>query len=144
MLAFSALAAGLLFGLGLIVSQMANPAKVLGFLDLAGSWDPSLAFVMGGAVAIAAAAFAIARRRRTSLLGAPMSWPAATRIERSLLVGSAMFGIGWGLAGFCPGPALVAAASGQPKAWLFVIAMLTGMALHSLFTKRRVARVTVT
>lgn len=140
MLALSAFAAGLLFGLGLIVSQMANPEKVLGFLDLAGRWDPSLAFVMGGAVVVGALAFSIARRRNTSLLGAPMSWPAATRLDRPLIVGSAMFGIGWGLAGFCPGPALVAASSGEPKAWLFVLAMLGGMALHSIYTRRIAAR----
>jgi hypothetical protein len=140
MLALSAFAAGLLFGLGLIVSHMADPEKVLGFLDLAGRWDPSLAFVMGGAVAIGALAFAIARRRNTSLLGAPMSWPAATGLDRPLMIGSAMFGIGWGLAGFCPGPALVAASSGQPKAWLFVLAMLGGMALHSIYTRRVAAR----
>lgn len=140
MLALSAFAAGLLFGLGLIVSHMADPSKVLGFLDLAGRWDPSLAFVMGGAVAIGAVAFAIARRRSTSLLGAPMSWPSATRLDRPLIVGSALFGIGWGLAGFCPGPALVTASSGEPKAWLFVLAMLAGMALHSMFTRRVAAR----
>ena len=127
MLALSALAAGLMFGLGLIVSDMADPGKVLGFLDLAGRWDPSLAFVMGGAVTIGAIAFAIA-------------WPALSRIDRPLVVGSALFGIGWGLAGFCPGPALVSASSGQPKAWLFVLAMLAGMALHSLVTRRGLAR----
>lgn len=140
MLALSALAAGLLFGLGLIVSHMANPAKVLGFLDLAGRWDPSLAFVMGGAIVIGAVAFAIARRRSTSLLGAPMSWPSATRLDRPLIVGSALFGIGWGLAGFCPGPALATASSGQPKAWLFVLAMLAGMNVHSIVTRRVAAR----
>ncbi|MGN6317275.1 DUF6691 family protein [Trinickia sp.] len=139
MLAFSALVAGLMFGLGLIVSDMADPAKVLGFLDLAGRWDPSLAFVMGGAVAIGSIAFAVARGRSASLLGAPMSWPTLNRIDRPLIIGSALFGIGWGLAGFCPGPALVAASSGQPKAWLFVLAMLAGMALHSLVTRRRLA-----
>lgn len=133
MLALSALGAGLLFGLGLIVSRMANPEKVLGFLDLGGRWDPSLAFVMAGAIAIGAVAFAIARRRSASLLGAPLSWPTATRVDRPLIVGSALFGIGWGLAGFCPGPALVTASSGQAKAALFVIAMLGGMALHALF-----------
>ncbi|WP_116135283.1 DUF6691 family protein [Trinickia diaoshuihuensis] len=140
MLAVSAFAAGLLFGLGLIVSRMADPAKVLGFLDITGRWDPSLALVMGGAVAVGAAAFAVARRRGKTLFGAPISWPAATRLDRPLMVGSAIFGIGWGLAGFCPGPALVAASSGQSKAWLFFLAMLAGMALHSLFTRRLAAR----
>lgn len=140
MLALSALSAGLLFGFGLIVSHMANPEKVLGFLDLAGQWDPSLALVMAGAVAIGAVAFAIARGRTRSLLGVPLSWPAATRIDRPLVIGSALFGVGWGLAGFCPGPALVTAAGGQPKAWLFVVAMLAGMALHTLFTQWRRSR----
>ncbi|HTH75103.1 MAG TPA: YeeE/YedE family protein [Trinickia sp.] len=140
MLALSALVAGLIFGLGLIVSHMADPEKVLSFLDLAGHWDPSLAFVMGAAVAIGSIAFTIARGRSRSLLGAPMSWPALSRIDRPLVVGSALFGIGWGIAGFCPGPALIAASSGQPKAWLFVLAMLAGMALHSLVTRRRLAR----
>ncbi|RDU94972.1 DUF6691 family protein [Trinickia dinghuensis] len=140
MFALSAFAAGLLFGLGLIVSHMANPAKVIGFLDLAGSWDPSLAFVMAGAVAVAAVAFALARHRRKSLLGATMSLPTATRIDRPLLIGSTLFGIGWGMAGFCPGPALVTASSGQPKAWLFVVAMLAGMGLHALLTRRTAAR----
>lgn len=138
--ALSALVAGLLFGFGLIVSHMANPEKVLGFLDLTGQWDPSLAFVMAGAVAIGAIAFAIARNRTRSLLGVPFSWPAATRIDRPLIAGSALFGIGWGLAGFCPGPALVTAAGGQPKAWLFVVAMLAGMALHTLFSQWRRSR----
>ncbi|HVW51795.1 MAG TPA: YeeE/YedE family protein [Trinickia sp.] len=139
MLALSGFAAGLLFGLGLIVSNMVNPEKVLGFLDLAGRWDPSLAFVMGGAVAIGAIAFALTRRASRSLLGAPISWPASTRIDRALVLGSALFGVGWGLAGFCPGPALVAASSGQPKAWLFVLAMLAGMGLHTLTTRLRAA-----
>ena len=140
MLALSALAAGLLFGFGLIVSHMANPEKVLGFLDLAGQWDPSLALVMAGAVAIGTIAFAIARRRTQSLLGVPLSWPTAAHIDRPLIVGSALFGIGWGLAGFCPGPALVTAASGQPKAWVFVVAMLAGMALHTLYSTWRRSR----
>jgi hypothetical protein len=137
MLALSALAAGLLFGFGLIVSHMADPEKVLGFLDVAGPWDPSLAFVMGGAVGIGTIAFALARRRTRSLLGAPLAWPAATRIDRPLIAGSALFGIGWGLAGFCPGPALVTAAGGQPKAWVFAAAMLAGMALHRLLSQWR-------
>ncbi len=139
MLALSGFAAGVLFGLGLIVSNMANPEKVLGFLDLAGRWDPSLAFVMGGPVAIGAIAFALTRRASRSLLGAPISWPASTRIDRALIFGSGLFGVGWGLAGFCPGPAVVAASSGQPKAWLFVLAMLAGMSLHSLTTRLRAA-----
>lgn len=127
----SAFACGLLFGLGLIVSGMANPAKVLGFLDLAGQWDPSLAFVMAGAVAIAAIGFRLARTRPASVLGAPMQLPTARRVDSRLIAGALIFGAGWGLAGFCPGPALVSAASGQPRAWLFVAAMLAGMAIFA-------------
>ncbi|MES2069933.1 MAG: YeeE/YedE family protein [Pseudomonadota bacterium] len=128
---FSALA-GLLFGLGLILAGMANPAKVLGFLDLAGYWDPSLALVMAGAIAVGSAAFAVARRRSKSLLGLPLQLPAATRIDRRLLAGSLMFGIGWGLAGICPGPALVLLGTGAGKAVVFVAAMLLGMLLFEM------------
>ncbi|MGV2898325.1 DUF6691 family protein [Achromobacter sp. AGC78] len=131
MTALIAFASGLVFGLGLIVSGMANPAKVLGFLDLAGTWDPSLAFVMGGAVLITAVGFAVLRRRRASLTGEPLRWPTATRIDLRLALGSLAFGAGWGLAGFCPGPALVAAAAGVPQASIFVAAMLVGMAIYS-------------
>jgi uncharacterized protein len=136
MLILNALLAGLIFGTGLIVSGMASPAKVLGFLDIAGNWDPSLAFVMAGAIAIGSVGFAIARRLKRSLLDAPMSLPGATRIDRRLLAGSALFGAGWGLAGFCPGPALVTAGSGEFKALVFVIAMLTGMKIFSLAEQR--------
>ncbi|HSV45732.1 MAG TPA: DUF6691 family protein [Ramlibacter sp.] len=126
---FTSLLAGLVFGLGLIVSGMANPAKVLGFLDLAGPWDPSLAFVMAGAIAVGAAAFAVARRRTTSFLGLDLNLPTASRLDRRLVGGSLLFGIGWGLAGFCPGPALVALGMGEAKAAVFVAAMLAGMGL---------------
>ena len=132
-----ALVAGLLFGAGLIVSGMANPAKVLGFLDVAGHWDPSLAFVMAGAIAVGTLAFLIAGRRGRSWLGRPIQWPTATGITARLVLGSAVFGIGWGLAGFCPGPALVALGSGVPKAIGFVGAMLVGMAVFSLLERRR-------
>lgn len=124
--------AGLVFGLGLIVSGMANPAKVLGFLDLAGPWDPSLALVMGGALAVTAAGFTWLRRRRVSVSGEPMQWPSATRLDWRLALGSLTFGAGWGLAGFCPGPALVAAAAGVREALVFVAAMAAGMALFSI------------
>lgn len=133
MVALIAFASGLVFGLGLIVSGMANPAKVLGFLDIAGSWDPSLAFVMGGAVLVTAAGFAVLRRRRASLSGEPMRWPAASRIDLRLAAGSLAFGAGWGLAGFCPGPALVAASAGVTEALIFVAAMLAGMGVFSAF-----------
>lgn len=135
MIALYAFVSGLVFGLGLIVSGMANPAKVLGFLDLAGAWDPSLAFVMGGAVLVSAAGFAVLRRRRASLSGEPLRWPTATRIDARLALGSLAFGAGWGLAGFCPGPALVAASAGVPQALVFVAAMLAGMAIFSILEK---------
>jgi uncharacterized membrane protein YedE/YeeE len=129
--------AGLLFGIGLIVSGMANPAKVQGFLDLAGAWDPSLAFVMAGAVAVASVAFAVARRRTRSLLGLPMQIPGNAPVTLRLVLGSAAFGIGWGIAGFCPGPALVALGTGAAKALGFVAAMLAGMSVFELLGKRR-------
>lgn len=139
MLTFTSLLAGLVFGLGLIVSGMANPAKVLGFLDLAGAWDPSLALVMVGAIGVGVVAFFAARQRTMSLLRAEMKLPTARQIDRRLVSGSVLFGIGWGLAGFCPGPALVALGMGELKALLFVVAMLAGMGLFELFEvfKRR-------
>ena len=121
------LLAGLLFGIGLIVSGMANPAKVLGFLDLAGRWDPSLLLVMGGALLVAFPAFVLAKKRSLSLIGAPMALPTATRLDRRLIVGSALFGAGWGIAGFCPGPALVALGMALPQAAVFCAAMLVAM-----------------
>jgi uncharacterized membrane protein YedE/YeeE len=123
---------GLLFGLGLIISGMANPAKVLAFLDLPGKWDPSLIFVMAGAIGVALFAFRWAKSHKTTLMGMEMKLPVATPIDRPLITGAAMFGIGWGLAGFCPGPALVGLGMGAPKAILFVVAMLAGMALYEL------------
>ena len=140
MLALTSLLAGLVFGLGLIVSGMADPAKVLGFLDLAGRWDPSLALVMGGAIGVGAVAFALARRRSVSLLGAAMKLPTARQIDRRLVIGSLLFGIGWGIAGFCPGPALVALGMGQIKAVVFVLAMLAGMGLFELLQTSPAAR----
>jgi uncharacterized membrane protein YedE/YeeE len=125
----TSLLAGLVFGIGLILSGMANPAKVLGFLDLAGRWDPSLAFVMAGAIAVGLVAFATARRRTVSLLGAEMRLPTARHIDRRLVSGSLLFGVGWGIAGFCPGPAIVALGIGEAKAFVFVAAMLAGMVL---------------
>ena len=121
---------GLLFGVGLLLSGMADPAKILGFLDLFGAWDPSLAFVMVGAIAVGFFAFALAKRRTTSFFGDAMHLPKATQIDRRLVLGNLIFGAGWGLAGFCPGPALVSMASGQPKAAVFVAAMVAGMLIH--------------
>ncbi len=136
MLNLNAFLVGLLFGLGLIISGMTDPSKVIGFLDLAGAWDPSLAFVMGGAMLIGAAAFTIAKKRQRSLLGAPMQLSSATELDSRLLLGSLVFGIGWGISGFCPGPAVVSAAAGQPKAWIFVASMLAGMALYIMMERR--------
>jgi uncharacterized membrane protein YedE/YeeE len=134
---FASLLAGLVFGLGLLVSGMANPAKVIGFLDLAGAWDPSLAFVMVGAIAVGFVAFVVARQRTVSFLGADMKLPSQRRIDRRLIVGSTVFGIGWGVAGFCPGPALVALGTGSSKALVFVAAMLAGMAVFELIERPR-------
>ena len=132
----AALSAGLLFGLGLILSGMANPAKVLNFLDLAGAWDPSLALVMAGAVSVGAGAFAVARKRTVSYLGVDMKLPTARRIDRRLIYGSVLFGIGWGIAGFCPGPGLAALGMGEAKAFVFVLAMLAGMAVFEILERR--------
>jgi uncharacterized protein len=139
MLVFTSLLAGLVFGLGLIVSGMANPAKVLGFLDLTGAWDPSLALVMAGAIAVSFFAFLFARNRTHSLIGADMKLPGARQIDRRLIGGSLLFGIGWGVAGFCPGPGLVALGMGEGKALVFVAAMLAGMVVFEWFEKRRPA-----
>ena len=130
------LLSGLVFGLGLIVSGMANPAKVLGFLDLAGRWDPSLAFVMAGAIAVGVMAFVVARRRTVSFLRQEMRVPADRHVDRRLVGGSILFGIGWGIAGFCPGPGLVALGMGELKAAVFVLAMLAGMSAFELLERR--------
>ena len=132
MLVLASLLAGLVFGLGLIVSGMADPAKVIGFLDLAGRWDRSLALVMGGAVSVGLLAFFVTRHRTVSLLGAAMKLPTARHVDRRLVLGSTLFGIGWGIAGFCPGPGLVALGMGEVKAAVFVAAMLAGMGVFEL------------
>jgi uncharacterized protein len=137
MYAFFAFVAGLVFGIGLLVSGMVNPAKVLGFLDLAGRWDPSLALVMVGAIAIGAIGFAIAGGRTTTLLGTPMLLPTARAIDRRLVLGGLLFGVGWGLAGFCPGPALVALGTGHMKAIVFIAAMMAGMLAFEWIEKMR-------
>ncbi len=134
---FYAWLAGLVFGIGLLVSGMTNPAKVIGFLDVSGRWDPSLAFVMGGAIAVAAVGFKFARTRTRSLLGLPMNLPTARNIDRRLVMGSLLFGVGWGVAGICPGPALVLLGSGIPKGVVFVIAMLAGMGLFEWLERLR-------
>jgi uncharacterized protein len=121
---------GLVFGLGLIASGMTNPAKVKGFLDLLGAWDPSLALVMGGAIVVAALAFARARRRKLAWTGAPIEIPSSTVADARLLMGGALFGVGWGIAGYCPGPAIVSASAGSWAALGFVAAMLVGMGAY--------------
>lgn len=131
MYVLTALLSGLVFGLGLIVSGMANPAKVLGFLDLGGAWDPSLALVMAGAILVGFFAFLVAKKRTRSFIGADMKLPTASAIDHRLLTGSALFGAGWGVAGFCPGPGLVALGMGEPKALVFVVAMLVGMVIFN-------------
>lgn len=137
MVIFVALIAGLVFGLGLILSGMANPAKVQNFLDFFGAWDPSLALVMVGAIAVGLLAFTGAKKRTTSLLGEPMQLPTANSIDARLLVGAAMFGIGWGLAGFCPGPAVMSLFTGHYEVWWFVGAMLAGMLAQHGWVKLR-------
>ena len=134
--ALSALVAGLIFGLGLLWSGMGNPAKVQNFLDVFGNWDPSLGLVMGGAIAVGLLAFTWAKRQKTALLGAVMQLPSNTVIDRPLLTGAALFGIGWGLAGFCPGPALMNLSTLQPQVALFVAAMVVGMLAQHLWAKR--------
>ena len=132
MSALASFAAGLVFGLGLILSGMTDPGKVIGFLDIAGTWDPSLAFVMGGAILVGVLAFGLAGRRAQAFLGGAMELPARRDIDARLVLGSVVFGIGWGLAGFCPGPALVAFGSGVDQAALFVAAMLAGMLVYAV------------
>lgn len=130
---FIALASGLLFGVGLIAGGMTDPSKVQGFLDLFGRWDPSLAFVMGGAILVGSVGFALARRRQVAWTGDAMELPKSRIVDTRLLAGGALFGIGWGLGGLCPGPALTALGAGfAPAAW-FVAAMLAGMWLHDQF-----------
>jgi uncharacterized membrane protein YedE/YeeE len=143
MTTIAAFICGLIFGLGLMVSGMAQPAKVLNFLDLFGTWDASLAFVMAGALIVSGVGYALAKRRARPLL-APLSlWPNLTTIDKPLVIGSALFGIGWGLVGLCPGPALVNLATFSPQVIVFVVAMAAGMILHDQWTARRAAATAV-
>jgi len=128
---------GLLFGLGLLLSGMTDPAKVQGFLDIAGLWDPSLAFVMGGGVCIGLVGFGWSKKKPLTFSGSAFQWPELAQIDRPLVLGSLMFGVGWGLAGFCPGPALVSMAAGYDKAVVFVIAMMIGMVLFEQCSKTK-------
>jgi uncharacterized membrane protein YedE/YeeE len=135
----SAFIVGLVFGIGLIMAGMTDPSKVQGFLDLAGNWDPSLAFVMGGAILVGLVAFRLAGKRERSLLGEAMRLPTATRIDRRLVLGGAAFGAGWGLGGFCPGPALASLATGDHKVLVFTGAMLAGMLVFDVLERRAAA-----
>jgi uncharacterized membrane protein YedE/YeeE len=130
------LAAGTLFGVGLAASEMVNPARVLGFLDVAGTWDPTLAYVMGGALAFAAMSFHFVLRRNHPILAPSFSLATKVKIDRPLLGGAALFGLGWGLAGYCPGPALASLSLGRWEPYLFVGAMLVGMGLHRTWSER--------
>jgi len=123
---------GLIFGIGLIFAGMTDPSKVIGFLDIAGNWDPSLALVMGGAILVGFIAFRFANKRATNFIGGAMHLPTKNDIDRRLIIGSLLFGAGWGMAGFCPGPAITSLGTGNPKAVIFVIAMVAGMALFEL------------
>ncbi|MFA6178986.1 MAG: DUF6691 family protein [Candidatus Methylopumilus sp.] len=135
MILISAFMSGLIFGIGLILSGMTDPAKVIGFLDVTGSWDPSLAFVMLGAIAVAYFAFRIATRQSKTILGETIALPAKKEIDTRLIVGSITFGIGWGLAGYCPGPAIASIATNASEPILFSAAMLAGMAIYEVLQK---------
>lgn len=128
---------GLIFGIGLILSGMTNPGKVIGFLDIFGHWDPSLAFVMGGAILVAAPAFAISKRRKTSLLGEEITPPANKKPDLKLIIGSILFGIGWGLVGYCPGPAVASLLDSGTQPLIFVAAMLIGLVASNTINKAK-------
>jgi len=136
---FAALLAGALFGAGLALSRMTDPNVVLGFLDVAGDFDPRLAFVLAGAVATTGVAFRLVLRRRRPLLADRFRLPLSRAIDRPLVIGALLFGIGWGLAGYCPGPALVGAAAGADSALIFITAMLAGSAVQAMTARRRPA-----
>lgn len=141
MIILAALIAGILFGSGLILSGMSDPAKVLAFLDIAGAWDPSLALVMAGAIGVALPPFYWARRLERSWLGAPMAWPQRHGVDRRLLGGSALFGVGWGLSGICPGPALISLGSNYLPGVIFAVCMLIGMKAGDWWPAQPIARV---
>ena len=136
MSAFASLVCGLIFGFGLLISGMTQPDKVLGFLDIFGRWDPTLALVMAAALVVSGIGFALVRQQRRPVLAAQHLWPTPTDIDRPLVVGSLLFGMGWGLVGLCPGPALVNLASLTPSVMVFVLAMAAGMVIKDLGERR--------
>ncbi|MBX9917387.1 DUF6691 family protein [Nitrosomonas sp. Is35] len=136
MVSFIALIAGIIFGFGIIGSGMVNPALVLAFLDVTGDWDATLLWVMGGAVTVGTVAFMLARKREQSYLGLPMQIPGVAKVDSRLLLGSLLFGIGWGIAGICPGPALVLMGTGNGDALVFLVAMLLGMGIYQIMQDR--------
>lgn len=123
---------GIIFGLGLIISGMSNPAKVIGFLDISGAWDPSLALVMAGAILVAMPAFLYVRKRERDLTGELLQLPTETKIDKPLIIGAIIFGTGWGLSGYCPGPAVVSLATASLSALIFVVGMLAGIGIFKL------------
>jgi uncharacterized protein len=135
--AIAALICGFIFGWGLLISGMMQPAKVLAFLDIFGNWDPSLAVVMAAALIVSSAGFALARRRARPVFAAQSLWPTKSDVDRPLVTGAALFGAGWGLVGLCPGPALENLATLSPRVVVFVIAMAAGMVLYDVWQKRR-------
>jgi uncharacterized membrane protein YedE/YeeE len=135
----AAFVCGLIFGIGLMLSGMAQPTKVLDFLDLFGTWDASLALVMAAALAISSAGFALAKRRPRPYLARQSQWPSSTTVDGSLIAGAILFGLGWGLVGLCPGPALVNLATFSPPVIVFVVAMGAGMLLHDQWSAHRLA-----
>ncbi|WP_337267491.1 YeeE/YedE family protein [Oryzifoliimicrobium ureilyticus] len=134
---FASVLCGLLFGVGLVISDMVNPARVLAFLDVTGGWDPSLAFVMGGALIPSSIAYAIKRRRRKPMLDGAFHVPASRTIDRPLVTGAVLFGLGWGLVGLCPGPAIASLVTGRWQVVLFAAAMLAGMFAYRIVTSRQ-------
>jgi uncharacterized membrane protein YedE/YeeE len=135
--AVAALICGFVFGWGLLISGMMQPAKVLAFLDIFGNWDPSLAVVMAAALVVSSAGFALAKRRERPILAAQSLWPTRSDIDRPLVIGAVLFGVGWGLSGLCPGPALENLATLSPRLIVFVVAMAAGMMLHDAWQKWR-------
>jgi uncharacterized membrane protein YedE/YeeE len=143
MQALTSFLCGLIFGFGLLISGMTQPAKVLGFLDIFGRWDPTLAFVMAGALAVSSVGYSLARRQGRPVIAAQQVWPNQTDIDRPLIVGSVLFGIGWGLAGLCPGPALENLASLSPRVIVFVVAMIAGISVHDWWQRRVPSAITI-